>query len=844
MPQPSSSPATPFYNATARSDALMIPYRKALQLTSSESEGFRDACRLGALWLRQRGFGSSISQGGFGELEMRLMLSLLTQGGGPKGRPLIFRRFDYYQILKSAFQLLASADLLQNPIVIGSKYPIQFASSDIPMFFDGLKAFNILFKMTRSSYLRLRCEAQTTLQTLRNSGMNEFKSTFIAKVDDPLQQFDCVAQVSIPKLSALTGFDTSKRILDYCGTLYGSLQRGLGDRVDLISVKPNLIYDRPLKNPQPEVSVAVNFSIGLLVNPATAGRTVDHGPSADDKSAAESFREFWGEKAELRRFKDGSILESLVWDDQLAKQSVLQQVITYVLRRHVPGSTVEFRFEDFEHMAPIDGLRLSQPLAPFEESSKSYEKLEKHLRALEGLPLQIRHISAVCPELRYASVLPFSSPASSHSPKPMDITLQFEGSARWPEDISAIQRIKVAFLLKIGEVFEARVQGTETKVGLENETNDLLNSCFLDIVYPNEAAFRLRIHHERELSLLEYRIKDKSSSPHFRRESALAISSYKRQFIQGPLHTQAVRTLCTRFPLLSPSIRLFKTWCEAHLFSTHISSELIELLMIRSFVNPYPWSVPGSTRTAFLRTMNFISKWDWRSEPLVVGMNGEDMSGADTESIETRFNAWRKIDPAMNRVVMFAASNLDHDGLTWTEHGPSKVVAGRFTLLARAAMGVLKEQGLDVEAQSLFVTSLEDYDFVIYLQPEILGHFAKNRSSKTSFKNLQTGTVKDRTLIGYDPMQLYFEELKRLFEDSVILFRSGILADCPIIAGVWNVQARSRAWKTNLPYSSIPNIEERDDSEESQTASTNRSAILNDIVRLGGEMVSRIQAKE
>ena len=35
--------------------------------------------------------------------------------------------------------------------------------------------------------------------------------------------------------------------------------------------------------------------------------------SAEEKEKAEGFRSWWGEKAELRRFKDGSILEAVVW---------------------------------------------------------------------------------------------------------------------------------------------------------------------------------------------------------------------------------------------------------------------------------------------------------------------------------------------------------------------------------------------------------------------------------------------------------------------------------------------------------------------------------------------------
>lgn len=39
------------------------------------------------------------------------------------------------------------------------------------------------------------------------------------------------------------------------------------------------------------------------LNPATALRVLDVGPEADDKAAVKEFRAFWGDKAELRRFK-------------------------------------------------------------------------------------------------------------------------------------------------------------------------------------------------------------------------------------------------------------------------------------------------------------------------------------------------------------------------------------------------------------------------------------------------------------------------------------------------------------------------------------------------------------
>ena len=64
----------------------------------------------------------------------------------------------------------------------------------------------------------------------------------------------------------------------------------------------------PTSSPAPMEGLLIE----LLLNPLHINRAVDRGPSADEKELAASFREFWGKKAELRRFNDGSIRESLI----------------------------------------------------------------------------------------------------------------------------------------------------------------------------------------------------------------------------------------------------------------------------------------------------------------------------------------------------------------------------------------------------------------------------------------------------------------------------------------------------------------------------------------------------
>jgi len=632
----------------------------------------------------------------------------------------------------------------------------------------------------------------------------------------------------------------------FCGKVYAALNTGLGDRVKLIY--PTITSSKPWSTTKsaPLHSEEHFLTVGLLVNPEEVNRAVDRGPSADQKAAAAAFRRFWGEKAELRRFKDGSIIESLIWTEKGQSRSILQQIILYVIERHVSSvaaQSIRFVVENLPQLLPGNHAHSATSPGLFQPCISSFEALCKQMRELEGLPLQIRQISASCSELRYASIIPHSQTSTIEASRPMDITVQFEGSNRWPEDLASVQRTKIAFLLKMGELLEEAVPDLTTRLGLENDNQELLNGSFLDVIYPKDGAFRLRIHHELELTLLTRQLKDVSMDPHSREEAAHAISYYKRTFIQSPSHTQAVRILCTRFHFLSPSMRLMKQWCASHLLSGHMSEELVELLTIRTFLNPYPWSAPGSLRTAFLRTLTFIAKWDWRSAPLIVDFGGA-MTATDVDVINLRFEAWRKIDPALNRTILFAASNLDPEGITWTEHGPSKVVAARLSSLAKAASALVREQGMNLDVNMLFASSLADYDWVIHINRKYCGDKQSGKRDAPVYKNLQVETVHDTSRVGYHPVHLFIEELERVYGKNVVLFYDG--SATTVIAGLWNPQTEYRPWKVNLTYSTIPSVMKKKDGGDNEEASVsiNKSAILNDIARLGGDLISKIDVKQ
>ena len=841
-PAEKSTMPTPFYNASLRSECTSLAYLKYLHGASMQSDGFTDACVLGSVWLRQRGLRTGLTGGGFGSFEWACTMALLLHGGGPKGKPLLSKAYSPHQLFKAMLQYLSMKDLVAGPVAILSDV-VNIDGYGHPVLFDGARGLNVLFKMSPWSYTMIRYEATRTLKLLNDPLLDQFDASFITNIDNAPQRFDSVIYLSMSRPVELPPrtADAIDDDMHFCRRAYQALRTGLGDRALLIHLRPPGRTAWSPASPTHPSKVNPKIRIGLILDPGHINRSVDRGPSAEDHVAAATFRQFWGEKAELRRFKDGSIQESLIWSATDARNSILKQIVTHVIRRHFGEKAAnDFNLigDSFNRLLDKKSSNLIDPSILYQPVINAFEVLEKDIRQLQGLPLQIRQISAADSQLRYASAnVPVIKPGQ-YQMDSANVYVQFEGSSRWPDDIAAVQRTKIAFLLKMGELLAEATTGLTTRLGLENNSHKLLNSAFLDVLYPEGAFFRLRIHHEREFNLLEKTLKDKSHTQTSREETATALSAYKRNFVQAPLHTQAIRTLRTRFPLLSPSVRLMKNWRDSHLLSHHISDELIELLTVRVFVHPGPWSVPGSVMTGFLRTLKLISKWDWRSEPLIVDFNGE-MTSKEIDGIHIRFEAWRKIDPAMNRVAMFAASNLDPDGITWTELGPSKVVAARFTSLAETACRVIKEQGVGIEPQMLFAASMVDYDFVVHLNTTFVGDNAgRQRDSRPVFKNFQVQAQEDKSLVGSNLVQSFVEELRTLYDSNVVFFHNE--QGGSVVAGLWNPQTGLRPWKTNLQYSTMP-VTVSDEGISQVTI--NKEATLHDIARLGGDMISRIEVK-
>ncbi|PNS21257.1 hypothetical protein CAC42_1036 [Sphaceloma murrayae] len=818
-----SSP-TSLYNSSIQVDRQMTPYLKLIHAAGSTCDDFKDAALLIRLWLGLRGFSSTVQRGGFGNFESTALLaSLITSGTVPA-------RYTTYQLFKATLQYLATKDASKEPIIIGVCTSDLELVPDIPQMIDGPRCHNLLYKMTASSYKLLRAEARNTIFMLGDNSSDHFEAALVRKEDTVHLKFDLV--MTLPSSHLADQVTSDRQVLQSQQKLYKTLARGLGDRVSAIRIQSAAPGHWGLGSARPSWKTKGITTVAVRFNPANAGRAIDHGPPAELKQEAAEFRKFWGDKAELRRFKDGSILESVVWSAEESDQALIIEIIRCIMSRHFgesPAVALQPLGGDVTKLIPdADGTMVFQPLMD------AFKTLENDIRSLDDLPLTIRQISPADEKACFSSI---DIPSLA---TPVEVVLQFESSTRWPNSLTAIQRTKAAFLLYLSRLITRSHSSVTCQVGLENHSSSVLNQSFLDVYYPT-VTFRLRLHHDLELAFLQSQLKSPNISPPQRELTALALASYKRTFVLQPSHTSYITKLATIHPSLSPAIRLLKSWFRAHLLTSHFPTPLIELLALRPFLVPHPYPTPSSPKTGFLRALAFLSTWDWRTSPLLFPPAMEDVD-KDTwmKTARTRFEAWRKLDPGMNRVVLFVAYGSDGEGTGWTDvtqGGPGRVVAGRMTALAKAAMAEIERTEMDVRV--LMKGDVGDYDFVIRIGREFLGKGktrGKGKGGKEVFKNLEVqglGTAE----VGFDPVGAFVEEVKGLYGGAVVLFYGGRGSE--VVGGLWNPVTEKRAWKVGLGWSSVPIIEEGE-----AVAGINKVAILGEMARLGGELVERIDVRK
>jgi U3 small nucleolar RNA-associated protein 22 len=829
---------TPFYNSCLRYTASRLDLDQLVDGASKQAPAFADSCRLGQHWLQKRGFGSSLAGGGFGWEEWTVICALLLQTGGPRGLPLFSARYSALQLFKAMLQTLSSRDMLDPWILRGPTIGIE--SSSAPVLYDAENGLNILYKMTAASYQALRASAQSSLAGLSSKTSSSFVDIFSDEITQPLLQYD--------ELYSVTGFAVASEgaaaQMAPCHRLVEVLQRGLGDRVRSLDVRPHLdpawtISAQPSSKKRP-------VTISIVLDPKNADRLVDHGPAAEEQDAAQTFRQFWGDKAELRRFKDGSITESLVWN---ASEPVTKQILCQLLKVHfsLGSEYLQQLTVDITDALPSSSVDAA---AHFALVDQTFQKLSATLLGLSGLPLPIRSVAPASGDMHSSSL---SASVSKPAHDPVDILIEFDSSGRWPDSLPAIQHTKIAFLVKLGYVLTASDTSLSTQVGLENVEHDVsghYNTSFLDVTCEStpkgmpSVTLRIRIVHERELHLLQGLMSDRGTPAPTRDSLAMAVASYKRHFVAASRHSTALRVLMTQHPALSATIRLLKSWISSHLLSQHVPAECVEIIASSVFLKPSPWAAPAQATTAFLRCLSLLAKWDWITTPMIVDLSpGGDMTDAARTELSTRFQAWRKLDPTMNQVSWFVGSSVDETGTVWTSKSRmEKVIAARVQSLAAACLEVVRastEQWSMGTATSLFVPPLQDYDFLITLRKQALPS-RHGVASNGKFRNLSVDMESSSEDSGFGPVQSFLDELNGALGGTALFLYGNSRQGGKVIAGLWRPNTQgAKEWRVRLGWSSQPHT--ADDESGNEACTLNKEGVLKEIEILGKDLVKDVK---
>lgn len=441
------------------------------------------------------------------------------------------------------------------------------------------------------------------------------------------------------------------------------------------------------------------LSLGIIFDPTRALRLVDHGPAAST-AGVDEFRAFWGPKAELRRFKDGSIVESCVWDDGIVtmedREGIPARIVRYILNHHfgIPEMDVCILAGDYGSVVSSPTVRGRRGESGYKNALAALDKFIRELKALEdvgSLPLTLVSVKPCSSHLRYTSVFsPSSIPSASNSVHPstsylpaFEVVLQFERSSQWPDDLRAIQKVKLALFESIARGLSQR-KGVDCQacVVLDPNATEIGDGCILEVVLDGW-AFHARTGHDRELILLQDMLGGGTKRPHqpalSTQEQHAATHSlhiYRRRFIHAPTHHSAILALHHKIPAFSQTVRLVKRWLGAHWLSARVADEAIELICTKVLLSS-EGDVPACGKRGFVRVAEFLRRWDGLAYvPLYEAISEVNAATPNKLVTEAGKGSWR------------LATAEDASGIMWCED-VTIPVATRIREVARATMACL-----------------------------------------------------------------------------------------------------------------------------------------------------------
>ena len=831
---------TPYYNQSIAEDMTLVDHLKYLHPFLSNCEAYEEAVKLLKVWIYQRGLHSC----GFNGFIFSLLISHLDR------ERKVNAQMSSYQVFRAVMQLLSEERLSL------SLYQEGTSSDEVPSLSEFERVFpvvvidptgfvNAAYRITESVWVETRAWARLSLSSLDDANSEgTFSGLFLQKL--PFDQrfdnyFDIDMTKRFPKKRETNDFlSISQRFqkpvpvssillpardayVCTCEHIITVLSKAFTDRVTKMSVEYKKDEEWPLGAPGLNSRFQRSIRIGVCIDPISSRRDVDRGPPADSKTEAEEYRDLWGELSELRRFQDGAIVEAVVWEvEEHEKHLIMKQIAEAIISRHIGlsvhdvkfiGHQLDFALKYNKYIVNEKSLSLSLfPTSVSRSIKDAFKDLSDRIRNLPDLPLTMLSIQAVdsvfCdtspfpPQKKDLSSLDVTDLTSANTP--IEVLIQFERSSNWPDDLNALRRVKTAFYLKIGSLFKAHFK-IPSKVAHE----------WVDI-FIHGFVFRVRIYNEREIFLQKVKAEEdavKELGPKAVIDNRLhvpKIPAFKGEINLElrPQHVNLMRGINLAYRYFGETAQLAKRWVSAHLFSSELCDEAVELLVAQCFISPSPFDIPASPLQGFRRFLSLIAAHDWKEEPLVVNVN-DKLTPEISRDIREEFDKARK---AKRGALMYIATPHDPFCMSWTHSSPKATVLSQIVLYAQSTEQQISSILSSPETahqtspwKGLFRTPLRDFDLFITLRDEVLPgreqalHLMRKKGEKEHMKTNNSieekkkrkrktfkapPTARDMEegpspadlekiaalVVGFSPVDLFVRDLRRQFHRHALFY--------------------------------------------------------------------------
>jgi U3 small nucleolar RNA-associated protein 22 len=764
---------TPHYNFEILHDLIIEKNQKILAKEIAGHENVKNAVKLLKIWLHQRQFDV-----GFHPFNGFIVTCYLVHLLKIKK---IYPTMSCYQIIRLFFNHFGHSKLDQSGISLckAKDLPNQPTLPEFHEFFelvfvDFSGYCNLLSLVSCDLYRKIRAECLAAIQMLDNKAINSFHQLFLTSIPFHLQ-FDHIAVIKHDEKlyrSVLDRHGSTADKIDFHNSphphlrklLMEILRKGLGDRVS--HVVPFLVDD--------------SMVLGMTLNSDNAFNIVDKGPQSNEPEA-EEFRKFWGGKAEIRRFKDGSITESVLWCSATApigeKRLITQKIVTFLLKHHFNIISDKINYIASQFDVTIKNI-FSEMNETNEERSllaiKSFDELGKELRGLDDLPLEIVGVLGVDAVFRYADVTPplangsvtkngsvsKSMKGKFRAQKVLNGIIQLSQSGKWPDDLDAMRRIKGAFYIEIERKMAEKFPGTPIQV-----TGEYIEAM------KNKLLFRLRIVHPKEVALAKEEI---SASNNLTKLYRTNEQSLKLEF-EGtmlPKLTSSLHGLHHQFPSFGPTVAMAKRWLYSQMIDKFLwPDECTELIIAEMLLKSLPMVPAIQPQTMFIRFLHQLANFNHESDMVVVNFN-EDIASEQLEEIEAKFQKARKNFPPL---FIVTSCDFQNHGI-WSSRAPSLQILHRVKMLAQHSIEIIGENFTKLSTaivKDLFTPSLIGYNLVINVHQEFVKRHDVVLSNFATFKPVK---FEDKPAPPADVnfVESFLGELREAFDDFAVFFYNPI----------------------------------------------------------------------